>query len=589
MKSEKVQKKRSKSRRQIRSKSKKVKKSIHKKIKSERKIKRSGSKKLRRSVRKIKSLKIMNKKSTRRSNSKNAIIRRRSGRKIIDGKKTLSKQYSILGKIQIEILKTSINDRLDKIKRLQKEINETANFFSKNNQNIEDFDGKETFEQKRQKIFDENKQLLNDNIKISEEIAEEDENQKISEQMIKNYNNDIISMKNEVKEKENEMKNQANIFNERIKKVDEEINNNNKKINENKNYLELVENKKKNIIRLQQLIEEKEKKEKESQGETSNKLKELNTENVDNLIKEDTEPISTNSVAQSADGSKKDGGWGLWFWSSSPENEIEKLNTEIKKTTDIFSAKSTDFEKTVVPEMNNDYIKIIESLSIKKSNIETEKNNLLDQLKSKIDSIKDGINNKLIEIEKHNSKIKLCREKQKNIIQKKSQNSTLIRHNEELIKIIKTMYDKLKTNSSKRIQISAFEKELETFRKEAKEHCDKYLTPMKNYLEKLEKLDDSSLNLLNLDQIKEKIKEEIKKKYEEHGKIFTDEKLNNVQNEIKLIDNIFDKPKKGEKPKINKNKLNDLVSRFSKNCKDKYTLNSPPPLPPKNTNDGGFF
>lgn len=570
------------------------------------------SKKLKRSINKIKPrrTKRVSKRSTKRKSISKRKLRSVKSKRISadsgvgerlvnfksTGLRSISKRISVWGKIEIEEIKTSIKRRLEDIKNLQKEINETAEFFSKYKQKMDDYNGKETFEQKRQKIFEENNLLINENIKLSEEISEEDKIKKISEQTIKNYREEISSMNKEIQEKENEIKNQANTLNERIQKEVDKINKNNKIINENNKCLELLEKKKKNIIRLQQLLYEKEQKEKESAvkdvAENSVSLvKDVTTENSVSAVKDEAEKnsvsivkedvsgqISTNSIAQVADGSKKDGGW---FWSSSPENEINELNAEIKNITNTFYAKSNNFEATIVPEMNNDYINIIESLTIKKSSIETEKNNLLDQIKSKIDSIKDSINNKLIEIQKHQSTIKLCIEKINSIKQKQKQNSTLKGDNEELIKIIKKMYDRIKINENNKAIIERKKREIEEFKEQATESCEDYLIPMKAYLEELIKKPDT----IKFEDIKEGIKKKLGEHFNGKGKIFTEEKFNNLQKELQLVEKCYVKVEgSDDKQIIEKEKLKkNVIDRLTKYCSEKYTN-----LHPRN-NDGGFF
>ena len=641
MKSEKVKQKRKRSKSRIKSRIrirsrimiKKLKRSINK-IKP-RRTKRV-SKKLRRSVRKRSIKRTSISKRTRTSISKRKLRSVKSKRTSADGNlteklgnkislvaKSIPKRLSVWGKIEIEEIKTSIKRRLEDIKNKQKEINETAEFFSKHKQKMDDYNDKETFEQKRQKIFEDNNLLINENIKLLEEISEEDKNKKISEQTIKNYREEISSMNKEIQEKENEMKKQVNNFNERVKKVNDEINKNNENINQNNKYLELLEIKKKNIIRLQQLLYEKEQKEKElkEKEEQKQKEKELKEKEVKEELKEELKEevkeelkekesvvkdvtensvslgkdvvgqISTNSIAQVADGSKKDGGW-FWFWSSSPENEINKLNAEIKNITNTFYAKSNNFEATIVPEMNNNYIQIIESERIKKSSIETEKNNLLDQIKSKIDSIKDSINNKLIEIQKHQSTIKLCIQKINSLKKKQKQNSTLKGDNEELIKIIKKMYDRIKTNENNKAVIERKKREIEEFKEQATESCNDYLIPIKAYLQEIIK--DNTIKTIKFEGIKEGIKQKLGEHFGIKGEIFTEEKFNNLQKELKLIEKCYVKVKGSDDKQININELQEkVINRLTKYCSEKYTkLNqihqTPPPLPPRN-NDGGFF
>lgn len=562
--------------------SKKLKRSINKiQPRRTKRVSKRLRKSIRKSKRKLRSIK--SKRISADSGVGERLGNLKSSVKSSVSRKTIAKRLSVWGKIDIEEIKTSIKRRLEDIKNLQKEINKTADFFSKNKQNMDDYNGKETFEQKRQKIFEDNNLLINENIKLSEEISEEDKNKKISEQTIKNYREEISSMNKEIQEKENEMKKQVNIFNERVKKVNDEINENNKIINQNNKYLELLEKKKKNIIRLQQLLYEKEQKEKESAVKNVE-------ENSVSLAKEDVSgQISTNSVAQVADGSKKDGGW---FWSSSPENEINKLNAEIKKITDTFYAKSNNFEATIVPEMNNEYIKIIESLTIKKSSIETEKNNLLDQIKSKIDSIKDSINKKLIEIQKHQSTIELCIQKINSIKQKQKQNSTLKGDNEKLIKTIKEMYDRIKINENNKAVIERKKREIEEFKEQAKESCEDYLIPMKTYLQELIKKHDTIKTInIKFEDIKEKIKERMEEHFKGKGKTFTEEKFNNLQKELKLIEKCYVKVEGSDDKQIDKKELEEkVINRLTKYCSEKYMKleQIPPPLPPRN-NDGGFF
>ena len=152
MKSEKIKSKR----KRTKILSKKLRRSIHK-IKPLRKMKSSGSKKLKRSVKKIKQVKRSNhrrsiKQVKRRSNNKRSIKQVKSKRKLrsvklkrIDGfnnplgGKTISKKFSVYGKIDIEVIITSIKTRLQDIKNLKKKINNTSEFFSKNKQNMNDY------------------------------------------------------------------------------------------------------------------------------------------------------------------------------------------------------------------------------------------------------------------------------------------------------------------------------------------------------------------------------------------------------------------------------------------------------------------